>query len=240
MKTVLTVSTCPREGASYIEAALRSLDLAGADLADEKIIVSDGDFDRKKLPAPTDFCQWQVVQYDERTTCTSQVMWRILKLAIARGADQILYTEDDIRMARNGIARILNVGVSDDAFLTTYFDILQFGYKTPNGLYRLPMRSFLGNQCFLMPRRAIEYLLEKEQAHELSDVAVSWRGEESPWNHYISHVPCLVEHVGAVSVANSGLGLTFGRVATRWDPNLDAASLPPPEKAQDFLFPHNH
>lgn len=234
-KTILTVSTCPRaDDASYVEATLRSLDLAGADLIDEKFVVSDGPFDRKKLPEPTSFGSWNIIEYAERSTSTTQVMWRILDEAVKRDADQIIYVEDDVKMVRNAIARILQVGVPDDCILTTFFDTIRFNPKTPYGLYKLPVKHYLSNQCFLMPRRSIDFLLRVGHAHFLSDVSVSWNGMESPWLHYLAHVPCLVEHTGAVSVANEGMKLTQGRRASRWDPNLDAQSLPPPDKIESF------
>lgn len=225
MKTILAVSTCPRpQEATYVEATLVSIDAAGADLCDQKIIVSDGPFDRNKLPPPGGK-PWDVIEY-AGPSGSSVAMWRIFEEAIKLGADQLIFAEDDIIMAKNAIARILQVGIPDDLLFVTYFDPDRFRPKAAPGLYRFPTRVYMCNQCFMIPRRSMEYLLQKGIGDTVSsDTSIVIQGGRSPWPWYGSHCPCLVEHVGAISQATKHAVLRKGRVATNFYPDVDAMDL---------------
>ena len=228
MKTILAVSTCPRpEGATYVEATLQSVDAAGADLCDEKLVVSDGPFDRNKLPKSSDHRPWEVVESGDGPSGSSIAMWKIFREVVDRGADQLIFVEDDIIMAKNAIPRILQVGIPEDLLFVTYFDVDRFRPKTPTGLYRFPTRVYMCNQCFIIPRRSMEYLLMKGIGDTVSsDTSIVIQGGRSPWPFYGSHAPCLVEHVGDVSQATQHATLRKGRVATNFYPDVDAMDLP--------------
>ena len=227
MKTILAVSTCPRpQKASYVEATLESIDAAGADLCDQKIVISDGAFDRSKLPAGGEK-PWDVIEHMGGPSGSSVAMWRIFEDVLALGADQLIFVEDDIIMAKNAVARILKVSVPEDLLFVTYFDPDRFRPKAPPGLYRFPTRVYMCNQCFMMPRRSMEYLLAKGIGDTVSsDTSIVIQGGRSPWPWYGSHCPCLVEHVGDISQATPHAVLRKGRVATNFYPDVDAMDLP--------------
>lgn len=227
MKTILAVSTCPRpEGASYVKATLESVDAAGADLCDEKLVISDGLFDRNNLPESTKHRPWTVVEFGGPSG-SSRAMWHVFEAVTRRGADQIIFVEDDVVMAKNAVQRILQVGVPDDLFLVTYFDPDRLRPRTPPGVYKFPTRVYMCNQCFCMPRRVMEYLLKRGIGDtESSDTSIVIQGGRSPWPWYGTHAPCLVEHVGDVSQATKHATLRKGRVATNFYPDVDAMDLP--------------
>jgi hypothetical protein len=208
-KTILTVLTSPRPmGVSYLNDTLTSLDRTGADLCDAKIVISDGPIERR--------IDWRSIVH-EGPSCSSKAMWRTFEHALYNNFDQLLFCEDDILPANNAVARILEVGVPDDVFMMTFFDVDRLKPNVGAGIYRLPLRLYSCNQCLLIPRRSIEHLMRTGwQNIKASDQAISVLGAKSQTSYYGLHAPCLVEHVGAVSVATPNAQLRKGRVATNF------------------------
>jgi hypothetical protein len=103
---------------------------------------------------------------------------------------------------------MLAVGVPAGCAFTTFFDMKEFFPGTPFGLYEVPLkgidgRGFWGLQAVLFPVETIKTFVNSTVPAELSKTLQSHsdmvlvKTLEPVFSHYASHIPCLVEHVGA-------------------------------------------
>jgi hypothetical protein len=106
------------------------------------------------------------------------------------------------------------VPIMDDSMLVTFFDRKEVLEGTPAGLYQSPARGkeglgFWNTQGLVLPLRSCEFLAERDpfsvwrhrrEAH--GDRAIEEFMASSPWPQFTVHVPCLVRHIGEVSIAH--------------------------------------
>lgn len=220
MKTLLAVKTCPRpDGVSYLQRTLESLAKAGALENNDRVVISDG-YESLAIR------DWAITM-GPGPSGPAMALGRVLQQA--RQYDQILLFEDDLVACKNAIPWMLKVGVPDDLFLVSFFDVDRCKTGTEPGLYRFPNRVFSSTLCVLLPKRSVEFLLSRDQfhRHESADSLLSSEMGLSPWPYYGLHYPSLVEHVGAVSAKDPLAKLVKGRVATHFvGVDFDALSLP--------------
>lgn len=208
MTDLLVVLTCPRQGKSYLPDTIRSLERAGADSVDNRIVIADSN-------DPFLFEAWKHQSWDLRFTGRQlgnlRAFLEVFKLGVQSGVDRVLFFEDDIVACKNAIPRMQQVGVPDDCALTSFFDMKEQPHGAPNGLHRIPAmgvdgRSMWGTQAVMFPRRTMEYLVETRKFwvddvpnKHCADSLFSHQLLYSPWPQYALHVPNLVQHVGGVS-----------------------------------------
>lgn len=248
MKTLIVVATCPRPGGtSYVEETVRRLDDEGANLADRKIILSDGplDFSDKRFPS-----SWSLdIHGGGQRRGTRFVFARALKLAVVEGAEHLLYFEDDVLPCKNAVRLMINFVVAPHLAFVSFFSFIFEPIKIAAGLHEFPVigprgRGFNGAQALLLPRRTFSYLNEQDivgfrtsrlplkTTESSCDRAFSIILDEAPADIpklYAAHMPSLVEHVGNDSAAHPGEKLhrvnrhleKRGRRTARWWPGYD-------------------
>lgn len=215
-RTLIVVPTCERpRGVSYLGNTLRMLDEAGAvDLT--RMVFVDG------LDPPA--CSWPMLTFPSRTGVRG-LMWHAFAWAFSKGFERLIFCEDDIEICRNAITYIDQLLIPDDLAFIDFHNMNRVPRSSPeDGIYPCPPAPYHGNQCMLFPRRTVEWLHNQPDWRHINpdaypqgaDVTLGILVERSPWPLYGIHFPCLVNHIGEVSVAHSGEKLRLGRVATNF------------------------
>jgi hypothetical protein len=176
-------------------------------------------------------------------------------------ADRVLLIEDDVGPCRNALRFIRKMEIPEDVAFVSFFEMKEALEPTPGCLTRIPCHGlqpestpetqsppdlltfrqvtkfYCGNQCLLMPRRTVEYLVKcdpfdaglPEDPHmhrqHSSDAAMGWHLSQSPWRRYGALYPCLVEHIGEVSTWTQE-NLDGRRARNFAGDDFDALSLP--------------
>jgi hypothetical protein len=207
MKSAISIITCPRPGVDYLPRTAAALLAAGAaEFCARRFVCADGDCPQDDLDG------WEVdVRYPRGGP--RAMMWWAFERAVAAGVDQLVYCEDDITPTRNAIAYMARFQVPSWAAFVDFHDVA-LDAATPPGLHVMRAdRSYTGNQCMVLPRRTLQWLLLHDpmeimpwQARGLAPHATdSVLGDfvaRSLWPNYIAHVPRLVRHDGAASAAH--------------------------------------
>lgn len=233
---ILAITTCPRpQQASYFEATFESILKNGSDLIDHKIVLSDGPFPH---PQRSD---WKYVIRTEGPTSVRNNLWDAFRYAHMENACRLLYFEDDIELCRNAIRRMATITIPPDVAFMSFHDVKEAPPLTPAGIYRVPAagrdgNGFWGAQAMVFPQRTLAYLapLDPFEPRRWRD---SWKrhGDRvlehyvglSPWPHYAVHIPCLVKHLGEISIAHPGKPLQL-RPTSNWrGAQYNALSSPP-------------
>jgi hypothetical protein len=207
MSSMIVMSTCPREGASYVEATIRALDAAGACDADHRILLVDGGAPVVTPPS-----------WDQEGTFPRRgprvMLWTAFERAFAAGVDRLVFLQDDITPCRNAVRRMLQVGMPDGYAFMTFHDQLHVPEGAPAGLYGIEMlRGFTGALALAFPRDTLAWLVQQDPLHFRIDQerdgvlmgADNVLGAfvlRSPWPRYVAHIPRLVRHDGVVSAAH--------------------------------------
>lgn len=223
---LLTVLTCAR-GKSYLANTLASLDRGGAGCVKDRCILVDGPLDGIACRP-----RWSIDRLSAAPSGSLNAMFNAFRFALDRGAERLLYFEDDVIVCKNAVPRMLEVDVGDLAFVS-FFDMKEMPESAPHGLHRMsPMgrdgRGFWGAQALLLPRRTLEFALaceprirrfgNKQSGETLLGYELLKAGYE-----YGVHVPNLVEHVGDVSAIWS------------WTPSVNRRSTSFPGEHYDAL-----
>jgi glycosyltransferase involved in cell wall biosynthesis len=243
IESLIVVLTCKRP-VSYVEATLQEIMAQGGTLASKRVLLFDGPIDTSGLPAEL-LADWTIMEIpgkdassmngeglsDKGLNGTHIGLWSAVSLGDTLGAGKVLFMEDDILPCKNAIERALSFEVPDDLGLVTFFDPGNVPPGEERKLWKFGARKYSCNQCFLMPRRSARWI-------RLSDPTNGpWHGSNgddfigrsiarSPWPKIGTHIPCLVEHIGEVSLGYLGVGLIKGRVATNFPgKDFDALSL---------------
>lgn len=206
MTTAISIITCKRDRATYLEQTATALLREGADVCDHRLVFADGDSD----PTPPG---WELSAWYPRVG-PRLMMWRVFEAALKLGVDRLIYCEDDITPCRNAIRYILQSHVPPSmALVDFYANKMPPEAKSP-AIYELPARDFCGNLCMVLPRRTIAWLAARDPLSILhdqqptpgiytgSDLAMGRLLHMSPWPTYLAHVPRLVRHDGDVSAAH--------------------------------------
>lgn len=217
---LLSVVTAPRpRGVDYLSNTIAALDAAGANLCDEKWIVSDG----ISLDAAGGwYAGWQR-HFNAQRTGARLAMWRVFMLAKERDADWLIYCEDDLNTAPRAIDTIIDntheswhLRNEAVAFLS-YYDGRIIEEGAPSGVYPTPCMTseteyFCGALCMLIPRRTIDYLCSVDPldcppfqgSFHSGDCVMGYHLSRSPWPNYGIVIPTLVDHRGDVSAVGEG------------------------------------
>jgi len=210
---LIAVSTCLRPGGvSYLRETLRSLEAAGASNF-PKIVFSNG-----PIP-PIDICPWPC---QETTTASSRSnLVAAISMAANLNAERLLFFEDDILACVGAVERMATVKIPGDVSFMTFHDLkeLQNDETMRPSVMRVPAkgfdgRGFWGNQAIAIPNLTLRYLAKKDffsiRRDELpggGDSSIGDLAASSPRPFFSVHIPSLVRHTGAVSVAHPGAQL---------------------------------
>lgn len=235
-KTRISMLTCPgRE--LFMKESLRSLMRSSVPDDAEKVVYSDGG-------EPFRIEGWRFELLSGHTPVGNlRAFIKILHRASIENIDLLIYLEDDIAFTKNAIERMIAVakGLPTQIPFATFFDMKEFFPGAPEGLYRVPLlgldgRGLWGMQALAIRRPAIEAFLSANSPKERlkqgwtahSDIVFAEALKESGYTHYVSHIPCLVEHVGYADSAIWNFASDkheICRRATNWKgENFDASS----------------
>jgi hypothetical protein len=229
--TVIAVATCPRVGASYVEATIAGLDAAGAVDCDRRLLLIDGG---ELVPAAQGWDQRCF--YPQRGP--RAMLWAAFESALAVGADRLIFCQDDITPCRNAVRRMMSVELPAGFAFMDFHDQLHVPAGALAGLYSIELaHGFTGTLALVLPRQVLEWLVQQdpmsmrrdqERGGVLmgDDVVLGVLLARSPWPRYAAHLPRLVRHDGVVSAAHPDKKLE-GTRATRDFPgeDFDALSL---------------
>lgn len=213
--SLVVVSTSLRPGADYLPQTLDSLDAAGA-CNEDKVVLSDGPL------RPGWICPWPS-QVNQLVGCSRANLWRAFKLAVERKANRLLFFEDDIQPCQDAVRTMRDAAIDEDLFLLSFYDRREIEEGASPGIYRLPAvrtRGFWSTVAVAFPLRSCTYLAAKDSAavfaghRHLADQVVGRLMADSPWPMFGIHVPCLVRHVGELSLTH-GTRLDLGPRQTR-------------------------
>lgn len=220
---MIAVVTAPREGVSYLEATLESIDSSARDA--NRIVFLDGDGD-VALPS-----SWRLERAPKPANHPRQNKWTAWA-AITRAAamnEDLLFFEDDIKLCKNGSAHAESVRVPADVALVTFY--APFGDLTMQpGIWRGPMGQFGYAQALKFPARTCVELHRARQEMAdgrfgTTDGMLREMGRRRSW-HYGVHYPGIVQHRGATSLVGPGGKLVGHRVSHAYPGDqFDARSL---------------
>lgn len=226
---VIAVSTCKREG-NYLPATLASLERTGA-LDFERFVLVDKDED-EPFDVGAAATNWPVVDYKRSFPTVRNNLWNAFRMAVQLGSPRLLFFEDDILLCKNAVRRMATVEIPDTAAFMTFHDVKEHEPGTKPGIYLSDDAhgkegtGFWGSQALAIPRRTLEYLVTcdpfsvwKSSLPRHGDRVLEHFVSKSKWPRFAVHMPCLVRHVGEVSVAHPGKSLSV-RTTTNW-PGLD-------------------
>jgi len=237
---MLAMTSCERpDGARYLPGTLAAINREGAYIARPKILVVDGSFRKiwREEAWNSSFLphDWICIEHGGERRGNRWAMWQIFRMFMAEGVGKLLYCEDDIVPCRNALLRAARIEVPDDVAFIDFHDMKELPGKPP-GYHRVPAMGhdgvgYWGNQLMLFPRRTVEWLLSRNVrgiigGPNAADYALGRLLVDSPWPMYLAHLPCLVRHMGAVSVAHPDHELLPGRLPTSYPgDDFDALSL---------------
>jgi hypothetical protein len=225
--TLIVIATCARPGGvSYLDVTAEKLMSAGADRCPHRVILVDGP--EYRTPAG-----WVRYNHPKRQG-DSRTMWTAFRIALESGAEQLLYCEDDIIPCRNAVRRMLALSTPDRFAFVDFHDMRELVSGQPVGLWPLQpgtFHAYRGNQCMLIPRRTLAWLVALHDPSGDpfivgSDGVLGGCIVRSPWPFYAAHAPCIVRHVGEVSAAHPDARIEDGRLPTCYSGDtFDAATL---------------
>lgn len=218
MRTAINVLTCPKLRHSFLPWTLDALDANGADDSYEKNIWRDGpEANRIKCK----YIGWSTLAGFHNPSGTRKACWDVLSYYAERtDIDQLLYCEDDLKVSKDAVTRILNHKIPDNAAFTTFFNyiIAPKSHSISTGpIFDVKWggEMFFGTLCFLIPRRTLQWLTQRtykewgEPHRSLSrgapdhkngaDALVAHALKNSPWPQYEIVHPSLVDHAGTKS-----------------------------------------
>lgn len=195
MRILSAITTCPREGVSYLEATLDSICNAGFSV--------------------------EIVR-DEKMAGSWWVLREALKRLLERPADAYCVFQDDIEIAR-GCRKWLEsqlwplpeekVGVL--SLYTASTCHVRDGWFTAD---EMPVVRAFGACGLVFPRHTAEMVLSHKDRSMLTGSDTTLAGLcHKHGLAWVNHSPSLCEHRGAVSaISPLGPGLTENRTAGRW------------------------
>ena len=203
---LLTVLTSPRANKSYLADTLASLERAGANDVDRRVVVCDG-------PVPRGVStSWEAYSLGSEPGGNMRAFFEVMRFAVNHGAQRLLYFEDDVVAAPNAIHHMLSVGVPDHLAFVTFFDMKEMFAGAAPGLYSVSTMGkegwgFWGMQAVLYPNATMHYALANQTRimnrfpgiKHSSDVALGYDLLYSSRSSYGVHVPGLFEHIGEAS-----------------------------------------
>jgi len=241
---MIVVLTTPRRP-QFLGATLKALDAAGA-AGQERLLCVDGpaqDILRLRVVPKG----WEVKSTGAGKVVNTQVAFHAVCAEIARrrGADDVLFFEDDIVPCRNGVAGLGLIPVPDHCGYLVAFDhrnvirspaprLMLIAADDPGG----PQRGwgFWGNQALKIPRRTIAHLVNRPTNRTYKSTVKTrlygsdvWLGDNAasqhaPWKVYGLIAPSLFQHIGGVSAVGTHWHLK-GRTAENFRADFDALTL---------------
>lgn len=204
MSVLVAVSTAVRPGADYLPQTLAALDAAGA-AGQDRVVFTDG-----PLRAGFD-CPWPV-HVRPFAGCSRANLWAALRLAAGTGAERLLFFEDDVAPCPAAVTTMATTPVQDDLLLISFFDRRELAEGAPAGVHRRTgAHGFWSTVAVVFPLRSCSFLAARDPAdvlprghRHLADHAVGRLMDSSPWPVYGIHVPCLVRHIGEISLVHGG------------------------------------
>lgn len=232
MKTLITITTCPRAGVSYLQQTAAALLRAGADACETRLVLADGE-----PPALADWPPGWDLDFRFPRSGDRLMMWWAFERALVAGAERLIYCEDDITPCRNAVRRMLQLPIPESVAFVDFHDNLELPDGAAPGTYEVPAqgysgRGYLGNLCMMFPRRTFAWLVRQDpmsvlpqqrrgSIYHASDLVLGMLLASSPWPRYLAHLPRLVRHDGIVSAAHPEKGTR----ATRAFPGEDFDAL---------------
>lgn len=248
MPVSIGILTCRRPSAAvYLFDTIAAIDREGGASAPTKTIFVDGDTGFDLEIAPRVPRGWSVLALGRTEFSCGAAAYKRALWQLARAGRDVLMFEDDVALSRRAVERIIATEVPLNAGLVSFFDMKEFLPCSPPGLFCLrpsvdprhavekpAAANYLGlwgSQCYRFPIDVAEWLAGQDWTKAPlwphgQDLVVGNLVEQHPTRSLVAfHVPCLVEHVGAVS-AYSPFGLA-GRTATNFiGRDADAMALP--------------
>lgn len=223
------VLTCPRRaGADYLIATLTRVDAEGGAALPSRAVYVDGDpafvADVEARLAAASLTDWRVVSVGGRVYGL-----RAFRAALAHAAGagrDLIMLEDDLELAPGAIATMAATPVPPGAGMLSFFDMKEFPPGAPAGIHTIHPRArglgFWGCQALRFDADMLAWLAVQDwRAASLArgpdgygqDLVLGDLIAAHPTRNLVAfRLPCLVEHVGAVS-SYSPFGLE-GRRAT--------------------------
>jgi len=238
----IAVLTCERTAGNYLSDTLRQIGQQGGGQLERRVFV-DGPPEvavgvQRRLAASGGLGGWTITSLGERLGSTEAT--RRVFVEIASTGQDLLFFEDDLRLCKNAVTRMVELEIPDAVSMVSFFDMKEVRPGSAIGLYRRPpvgrdRRGLWGNQCFRIPSDVLLWLCERSwlstshgASRMASDVVLGELLARHPTRPRIAyHIPCLVEHVGHGSACFPGLDLTSWRRATNFPgAEFNALSLP--------------
>jgi len=175
-------------------------------------------------------CSWPYIVKTDGPSGTRRMMWWVFQQAIDRGADRLIYCEDDLIVSRNAVRTIRECKIDNYHAFITFYDYKEFPRRTwkpgLNHVYGMGKYSagLWGSQCLLVPRRTIEWALQKHPDEwckaypnlpwavsiNAGDCSLTAAIQTSPSPCFYVHQPSLVDHVnGPSAVGHLGSKAAF-------------------------------
>lgn len=225
-KVLIVVSTC-EGGRPYLWDTLESLERAGALEYERRLLIDDFGFSAERPGWPIVFTRPEPTSEPS----SRHNLWGAFRLALEKGATRLLFFEDDVLACKNAVHRMATVPIAADVAMVNFHDVKEVSPGSAPGLYRRHVRGrdshgIWGIQALVLPRRTLEYLVTcdpfgvrvtSKQHH--GDRTLEHYLSLSSTPSYAVHIPCLVKHVGEISVAHPGKSLTK-RQTSNW-PGVD-------------------
>ncbi len=214
MISLVAVLTYPSKRDRFIDKTLADLDREGA-AGVRKMVFCDGPAVR---PDGRPFeCPWPITVFPKQSgTCAA--LWQVFRETLKTDAEQLLFFEDDVYPAVDAVTKALAEPVPDDCAFVSFFTYREVQKRAPDGRYKIPVhgtdgRGLWGSQALLLPRRALEFVTQKEPREwgdpfrgrpNHGDSMLSWvMWKFSKWPYHLQVHPSLFEHEGAGAEASS-------------------------------------
>lgn len=214
---LISVVTAPSLRSKYLESTLLQIEREGGEDV-PRLLAYDGTLPPDHTSVEAWYQRatrgWLQMNRPDGPTGVRAIMWWTFQKALDLHADRLLYMEDDLHLSRDAITRALACEVPPHCSLLSFYDYAEFPAtkgRPAAGIHELPFmgntgRGMWGNQCLLIPRRTLEFVVQRE-AHEWmdpwphrrdgADTLLSWvLASHSPWPTWAVHMPCLVDHAG--------------------------------------------
>lgn len=164
--------------------------------------------------------RWKLEVTSPARSSSRTNLWAAIRHAHAARVDRLIYFEDDVFACGRAIERMLATPMVNKCGLITFHDYKEIEAGKKNGLYVVPITGrygtgFWGLQSVVFSRGAIEVLAKQdpfsvitESPTNSGDRAVELFLQSSYYNMIEVHVPALVRHTGAISIAHPGKELS--------------------------------
>lgn len=205
----VSVLTCAKRG-DYLAETIASLERAGAALANARKLFVDGPIEGFVGRFPG----WDVVSVSPTAARGARLaQLEILKAAHAAGVQLLLYFEDDVRVCKNAIRAMQEIGVPPPLGLVTYCDLRWDG--RPLELVAFPGllhdhntldQGFLGCQAMAFPARTLE--------RAVSFVPPAWLANDP--NNCDTQTGLLVDAWGVLDSLAEHIGVNSAILGREW------------------------